>query len=319
MTKRGISSGTLKIIAIIAMLLDHIGWGIIDPILLLKGVSLSDIYEPLRQISLSPVLCVLSPLFHITGRITFPIMLFALCEGVHYSKNKRKYVRNMIIFAFLSEIPFNLAFSGKLFNPTDIFTFFDCQNVFVTLTFALITLFIIQNLLRRESYSRPMRITSYFGAFFFFLATVWYFEDNNSLLFGFEPNYITVIIPALLAFSAFIIFFRKKDRNYTTTIAISLFASACFSLLTLVLDTDYAFIGVTAAAIMFLMRERKTESFVCGCAYLTINEYIEISSVLALPLIKAYNGKRGLSLKYFFYIFYPAHLVFIWALRILIL
>lgn len=37
---------------------------------------------------------------------------------------------------------------------------------------------------------------------------------------------------------------------------------------------------------------------------------IQIISLLALPLLYAYNGKRGgLNLKYFFYIFYPAHLV----------
>lgn len=37
---------------------------------------------------------------------------------------------------------------------------------------------------------------------------------------------------------------------------------------------------------------------------------IQIFSLLALPLLYAYNGKRGkLNLKYFFYIFYPAHLV----------
>lgn len=37
---------------------------------------------------------------------------------------------------------------------------------------------------------------------------------------------------------------------------------------------------------------------------------IQIFSLLALPLLYAYNGKRGkLNLKYFFYIFYPTHLV----------
>ena len=45
---------------------------------------------------------------------------------------------------------------------------------------------------------------------------------------------------------------------------------------------------------------------------------IQIFSLLALPLLYAYNGKRGqLNLKYFFYIFYPLHLVVLEGIAIL--
>jgi hypothetical protein len=48
-----------------------------------------------------------------------------------------------------------------------------------------------------------------------------------------------------------------------------------------------------------------------GLIFLSINfGQTQWPSLLALPLLYAYNGKRGkLNLKYFFYIFYPTHLV----------
>ena len=45
---------------------------------------------------------------------------------------------------------------------------------------------------------------------------------------------------------------------------------------------------------------------------------IQCLALLALPLLYAYNGKRGkLNLKYFFYIFYPTHLVALEGIAIL--
>ena len=48
-------------------------------------------------------------------------------------------------------------------------------------------------------------------------------------------------------------------------------------------------------------------------------DLIQCLALLALPLLYAYNGKRGrLNLKYFFYIFYPAHLVILEGIAMLI-
>ena len=42
--------------------------------------------------------------------------------------------------------------------------------------------------------------------------------------------------------------------------------------------------------------------------------FIQLYSLLAIPLIALYNKERGSRMKYFFYIFYPAHLIAIYII-----
>jgi len=126
--KKGISGNTLKIIAVITMLIDHIGAVIIengilksqDPLLMQtilatpEGVKWRAIDLVLRTI----------------GRISFPIFCFLLVEGFLHTKDVRKYGIRLLAFALISEIPFDLAVFNSWFHP-------GYQNVFFTLFIGL--------------------------------------------------------------------------------------------------------------------------------------------------------------------------------------
>ncbi len=96
MCKRGISQEMLKCIACAAMLLDHIGAALV-PALWLR----------------------------IVGRIALPIFCFALSEGIHHTKNPKRYCLRLLLGAALAELPYDLLFYGRATNAH--------QSIMVTL------------------------------------------------------------------------------------------------------------------------------------------------------------------------------------------
>lgn len=80
--KFGISAFALRTLAIVCMLLDHIGY----------------------CLPKAPF----SPFFRIIGRLAFPIFVFLIVNGYRHTRSKPKYALRLGIFAILSQIPFNL-------------------------------------------------------------------------------------------------------------------------------------------------------------------------------------------------------------------
>ncbi len=83
----------LKIVAIVAMTLDHIGYFIYDP-------SISYSYE-------------IYLVFRIVGRISMPIFCFMIAEGFRKTKDQYRYAARLAVAALVSEIPYNLCFFGS--------------------------------------------------------------------------------------------------------------------------------------------------------------------------------------------------------------
>lgn len=98
---------TLKMIAILAMAIDHI------------GAVLFPQYD----------------IFRIVGRIAFPIFAFTLVEGFMHTKDIKKYMLRLGVLALVSEVPFDLVFFG---TPLE----FGHQNVFFTMFLGIAMLYL---------------------------------------------------------------------------------------------------------------------------------------------------------------------------------
>ncbi len=95
------SSFQLKMIAVITMLIDHIGAVIFPDIIVLR----------------------------IIGRLAFPLFAFLITEGYRHTSNFNRYLGRLFIFAIISQYPFWLAFG------------FDAGlNIFSTLFLGLIAI-----------------------------------------------------------------------------------------------------------------------------------------------------------------------------------
>ncbi len=105
----------LKLIAVATMLVDHIGAVLFPEVMVLRYI----------------------------GRIAFPIYVFLLVEGFVYTKNLRLYEARLLIFALLSEIPFDLAFSSTVLERSS-------QNVFFTLFLGLMMLDFMERMQERR-------------------------------------------------------------------------------------------------------------------------------------------------------------------------
>ena len=84
--RAGLSAMTLKYIAMATMLVDHMGYVLFPWILWLRCV----------------------------GRIAFPIFAFQIAEGCIRTHDRRRYALRLLLFAVLTEVPFDLAFNGQV-------------------------------------------------------------------------------------------------------------------------------------------------------------------------------------------------------------
>lgn len=85
------------------------------------------------------------------------------------------------------------------------------------------------------------------------------------------------------------------------------------------LCTDYGAAGVVTIVVMYLLRQVPWFGFAMGVMTLTIMcSSTEIVALLGLVPLFRYTGERGTNIKYFFYAFYPVHLLLLWFLTVIL-
>ena len=225
------SGSILKIIACFAMLLDHTAAFVPEEI---PGINEVLFCVGSKEVTLRYIM-------RAVGRMAFPIFAFLITEGFEHTRDRQKYGLNLLLFALISEIPFNLARSGE-------FLFYR-QNVFFTLMLGYLALCCIER---------------YRGC-----------RDKKEL----------ICLGALFLVSIF-------------------------------LRADYGCFGFGFIILLYLLKANKVLMSVVGACVLPSRW---IGGLAFIPICM-YNGKRGFATgrlaKYLFYIFYPAHLLILYLLKI---
>jgi len=233
-----LNSNQLKLIAIIAMTIDHITW------LLFPGLdTVWYVY-----------------ILHIIGRLTAPIMWFFISEGYHYTHDVKKYITRLFVFAIISHFAYTFAF-GIPFLPLST-GIFNQTSVMWSLAWSVVLIWICNN------------------------------ENTKSWI-----KWILIIIICFITFpsdwstiAVMCPFFLYNHRNNFKLQARSIvFWTFIYSLVYFIfLNRSYGL--------------------------------LQIFTFLSIPVLYFYNGERGSikGMKWFFYIYYPAHLIIIGILRLVL-
>ena len=148
--KRGISGGTLKIIAIVTMFIDHVGAALLGRFLMASGYMEAALSQNVADLILwleeNAALYLTYTAMRMIGRIAFPIFCFLLIEGFQKTHDVKKYALRLGIFALISEIPFDLAFNAQVLE-------FSYQNVFFTLFFLLLAMLAYDKIWKAQFFS----------------------------------------------------------------------------------------------------------------------------------------------------------------------
>lgn len=274
--KKGVDAFTLKIIAITVMFIDHFAVVFIErPLELMESRP-----QGLQYLDLA---------LRLIGRIGFPIFAYMITEGARRTHNMPKYMRRLLIFGLISELPFDIAFFCPSFSEIisgqvsigELFTaILEAQNVYWTLLLGLISIWFIQKFRDKKAVAvlgcigtfliAETVTTDYAGAGVLCIIVFYIFGDKKPSVK--IPGYLLAIIVCCIEFVSPIDIIEAYRGDYLSP----------------------------------------------GILIPYFNQ-LEVAAVFSLPFILRYNGERGKYInKYVFYGFYPAHITVLYLLYILI-
>ncbi len=247
----GITSNMLRILATVFMLSDHL-WASVVP----GNHWMTDL-----------------------GRLAFPIYAFMISEGFVHSRDAKKYLRRLLIFAAVSEIPFNLFYSGEVFDPFN-------QNVLFTFVWGLLAIMQIDKIKTAFKNNKD--------------------EKNTKLLI--KNIAVSLLLIALISLGAKFTFTDYKFLGYLTVIMFYLFR-----------DFPFAFVLQIVGMVFLNWIWFKGEIVFVELFGQTYDIPNQAYAVFALIPIWLYGGKKGKSLgkagQYGFYAFYPLHMLILYFIQ----
>lgn len=217
----------------------------------------------------------------VVGRLAFPIFCFLLSEGFVHTRSVPKYLMRLGLFALISEIPFNLAFSKTVIKS-------GTCNVFVTLFLGLLALYMYDAVLKWEDVPKAVaQIAAIIPVALCCVAAQMVGSDYG--------RYGVMLI---------FIFYIFRENRTAAILAFILFTELRYGL------TSVKTERIESANVWIKLFESGEKTWF-------ISNSIQQYCVLSAVPIALYNGEKGeYSIQKLFYIFYPAHLLLLWLISL---
>lgn len=133
----------------------------------------------------------------------------------------------------------------------------------------------------------------------------------QSEVFGFEyQNVFFTLLFGLLAMMAYQYVEEKIPVNKGLCIFLQILVVGICMAIAEFVRTDYAALGVLCIMLLYVFRNNKFYQIIVG-GLLFMDNWTAIFGFL---LTLFYNGKRGINMKYIFYLFYPLHLLLLFGI-----
>lgn len=309
--KWSVTGSTLKIVAIVTMLIDHVGAVILERKVAISNVTVSQDTINTQEVQLYFVDFILRAI----GRIAFPMFIFLLVQGFEHTRSRIKYAARLFLFALLAEVPFDLAHEGKFLE-------FTYQNIFFTLFLGFVFMY-CADIIGKFSFDKKTGIifeilVAFVGGAYLAKPAM---DFIGSFIAGWNGNtsvekstvFPVLICGAVLAIGIFAFWRAYFSKELTVSegyvYAVQGLVMFMLAWAARFMNTDYEGAGVIAIAIAYIFRKNNKNCIMSSVIVLTITNVMEAVAFLDVLLVERYNGQRGLKLKYIFYIIYPLHLI----------
>ncbi len=275
-------AGTLKYFAAVIMLIDHTACAFLENG---RDAGGSPLMYSFAQGELA------DRLLRAVGRQAFPIFCFFLVEGFLKTHSRVQYFMRLVIFAVLAQVPFQKCIFPRSANFHG--------SVMCTLCIGMLSIWVIDAMRKAFAVKDPD------------------LPGDADCRGG--PGGTKAPLPRQTGTGQGSSSRILKDMSGTVSALLFILVSCSsvysFSRLAALLRTDYSYGGVILIVLLYLFQKYRIPGLLISWAWLSWYNNLELYAAPAFFLLACYNGKRGRQHKYFFYFFYPVHLLILWLVR----
>jgi len=284
----------LKILAMLSMVCDHLGWW-----LSCEGLISGPVYTAMRSF----------------GRLAFPIFAFLIVNGCSRTKDRAGYITRLALFALISQPAYVLVFTVVNYRGALGALSFDAPGTVQLLLCAALGL-IWFGFIRRNCSALIIALAPFVGLCTLKLGDIYLLRPHMNVFYtlGFS----------LAAMCAMEMFAGRKSREKDSLAAAG---ALIIALLLIWSRSDYGLSGMLLMLMLWYFRENRMQQYLMLPVWAAAH-YIPggnigffICAALALLPISMYDGRLGKPLKTVFYLVYPLHLsvlgvLIIWQARL---